>query len=313
MTDTNTDAKRNAISRKIVSKWLFRVLQGALIGGGAILPGISGGVLCAVFGIYQPMMALLAHPIRTFKKYFFLLLPVLIGWGIGFYLFAKVLSRLFENSYMSSMGTWLFFGLIMGMMPQLFREAGKQGRTYKSWISLGVSMVLILSLLVFLQYGARISNIQPNLWWYLLCGVLWGLSLVIPGLSSSSILLFLGLYQTMTDGISHFSLEVLAPMAVGIALVILLTARSINYMFDKHYSSAYHAVLGFVIASTIGIILPASGNLGASGEVVGIVYTSDVTTILLWAGCFVIGFIIAWMMDRVGKRVLTRQSAEAAE
>lgn len=313
MTETNTDAKRNAITPKKTAKWLFRVLQGGLIGAGAILPGISGGVLCAVFGIYQPMMALLAHPLRTFKKYFFLLLPVLIGWALGFYLFAKVLSKLFEDTYLSNLGIWLFFGLIMGMMPQLFREAGKQGRTYKSWIALGISTALILSLLVFLQYGARISNIEANVWWYLLCGALWGLSLVIPGLSSSSILLFLGLYQTMTDGISNFSMEVLVPMAVGILVVILLSARPINYMFDKHYSSTYHAVLGFVIASTIGIILPASGNLGAHGEVVGIVYTSDASTILLWAGCFVAGFAIAWLMDWIGRRVIARQAAESNE
>ncbi len=309
MTDFKSGTKKKLSTLKKPIQWLFRLLQGGLIGAGAILPGISGGVLCAVFGIYQPMMALLAHPFRTFKKYFFLLLPVLIGWALGFFIFAKVLNFLFSDASSSNPATWLFVGLIMGMMPQLYRESGKQGRTYKSWIALAVSTVLFLVLLVFLQYGTRIT-IQPNIWWFFVCGVLWGISLVIPGLSSSSILLFLGLYQVMTAGITEFSLEVIIPMAVGILVVILISARAINYMFDRHYSSAYHSVLGFVIASTIAIILPASGNTGASGEVIGITYTSDVGTILIWVACFAVGFAIAWLMDKAGRRILARQTAE---
>lgn len=315
MTDFKSSARKKLSALKKPIQWLFRVLQGGLIGAGAILPGISGGVLCAVFGIYQPMMALLAHPLRAFKKNFFLLLPVLFGWAIGFFLIAKVLNLLFSDAASSNPATWLFVGLIMGMMPQLYREAGKQGRTYKSWIALAVSTVTVLALLIFLQYGTRttidasIWNIK-SIWWYMVCGVLWGISLVIPGLSSSSILLYLGLYQSMTEGISELSLIVIIPMAVGILLVILISARAINYMFDRHYSSAFHAILGFVIASTVAIILPASGNKGANGEIIGMTYTSDVNTILIWVACFAVGFAIAWLMDKAGQRILARQTAE---
>lgn len=308
MTDNTSDTPKKHSALKKPIQWLFRVLQGGLIGAGAILPGISGGVLCAVFGIYQPMMALLAHPVRTFKKNFFLLLPVLIGWALGFFLFAKVLNFLFNDSSTSNSATWLFVGLIAGMMPQLYREAGKQGRTYKSWVALAISTVVVLTLLVLLQYGTRIS-IQPNIWWFFVCGVLWGISLVIPGLSSSSILLFLGLYQAMTAGITEFSPQVIIPMGLGILLVILASARAINYMFDRHYSSAYHSVIGFVIASTIAIILPASGNTGANGETIGMVYTGDAGTVLIWIACFALGFAIAWLMDKSGQKIMARQTA----
>jgi|AGTN01.2.fsa_nt_gi Predicted membrane protein len=311
MPDIQPEENRTAGAPRTVIQWLFRVLQGVIIGAGAILPGISGGVLCVVFGIYQPMMALLAHPFRTFKKYVRLLLPVLIGWALGFFLIAKVLDALFSSDSSSNPATWLFFGLIIGTLPQLYREAGKQGRTYKSRIAFVVSMVLILTLLVFLQYGTRIS-IDANIWWYIVCGALWGTSLVVPGLSSSSLLLFLGLYQSMTAGISNFSLEVIIPMAVGIMLVIFLSARAINYMFDKHYSSSFHAVLGFVIASTIAIILPASGNTGAGGEIIGINYTTDTVTILIWVACFAVGFAVAWFMDRIGKKVQSRAQTDQA-
>ncbi len=317
MPETTSDNKKKDKKPDTLVKWLFRLLQGGIIGAGAILPGISGGVLCAVFGIYQPMMALLAHPLRTFKKYFGLLLPVLIGWCLGFFLIAKLLNVLFNNASYAYPATWLFVGLIMGMMPQLFREAGKQGRTKKSWIALALSAAAVLTLLVMLQYGTRITiaadiwNIN-SVWWFLVCGLLWGVSLVIPGLSSSSLLLFFGLYQSMTKGISEFSMIVIIPMICGILLVTFLSARAINYMFEKHYSSVFHAVIGFVIASTIAIILPASGNTGAGGEAIGIFYTSDIGKIVIWAVCFAAGFAVAWLMDKAGQKILSKQ-AEAVD
>ena len=67
-----------------VKRFLVRVVQGAIIGAGAILPGISGGVLCVAFGIYQPMMAVLAKPFKNFMRYWRLLLPIVIIGGIRF-------------------------------------------------------------------------------------------------------------------------------------------------------------------------------------------------------------------------------------
>ena len=71
-------------SKFSLSKTLFRVLQGALIGLGAVLPGISGGVLSVIFGIYKPIMELLSNPFANFKTHVPKLLPVFIGGGIGF-------------------------------------------------------------------------------------------------------------------------------------------------------------------------------------------------------------------------------------
>lgn len=293
-------------------KWLLRVVQGALIGAGAILPGISGGVLCVVFGIYRPMMALLAHPVRAFKKYAWLLLPVLVGCAVGYWGMAKIVDLMFNNPAFSTSAIWLFVGLIVGMLPQIYSDAGKEKRTTSSWLALFISFASILALLIYLQYGVSIT-IKPNIWWYLVCGALWGTSLVVPGLSSSSLLLFLGLYQSMSAGISAFSMEVILPMAVGIALVVLLSARPINYMFRKHHSVASHAVMGFVMASAIAIILPISGSTGATGEKIGIAYTGDIGTILIWIICFAAGFAIAWLMDRAGKKIMARQQVETQE
>ena len=63
--------------------WLFNILKGALIGTGAILPGISGGVLCVVLGIYRPIMNLLQHPLRELKSGLRFFLPILLGFAVG--------------------------------------------------------------------------------------------------------------------------------------------------------------------------------------------------------------------------------------
>ena len=74
---------------------LIQVLEGALIGLGAVLPGISGGVLSVIFGIYRPIMELLSNPITNFRTHVPKLMPVIIGGVIGFLGVANVLSFFF--------------------------------------------------------------------------------------------------------------------------------------------------------------------------------------------------------------------------
>lgn len=268
-----------------VGLWLLRVIHGALIGAGAILPGISGGVLCVLFGIYRPMMALLAHPIKTFRIYYKLFIPVLLGWAVGFFALAGLVNLLMEVS--SAIAVSLFIGLIVGMIPSLYRDAGKYGHRKTGYLSMFLSFVVLFGFLLYLQQGVRI-DIEGNAWWFFFCGIIWGLSLVVPGLSSSSILIFMGLYQEMTAGISRFDLGVLIPLVLGILCTALLSARFVNRLFERHHTIAYHAILGIVIASTL-LIVPLEFK--------------DATEVLLSIVCAVLGFLAAWGMDRYGQRV----------
>ncbi|MFA5676087.1 MAG: DUF368 domain-containing protein [Christensenellales bacterium] len=271
------NTKNNKIS---AGMWLLRVAQGAIVGGGAILPGISGGVLLVTFGIYQPMMALLSRPIRSFSKYYKLFIPFLIGWLIGFFALAHVVSLLFKIS--SSLTVCLFVGLIAGTLPSLFKDAAKQGTSTISWAGFSVCLAVSYGFLAYLQKGET-AVIEPNIWWYVFCGAVWGLSLVIPGLSSSSVLIFMGLYQPMTAGISAFDLGVVPPLIAGIGITIALLARPINSLFENHNSVACHSVLGFVIASTLLIIPTEYG--GAAG-------------LLFSVTAFIAGFGTALIMNK---------------
>ena len=145
-------------SKPSVSRLVLQVFQGALIGLGAVLPGISGGVLCVVFGIYKTIMELLSNPFKNFKTHVPKLIPIIIGGGIGFLGIANLLAYFLEKYPDTSV--CLFVGLIAGMLPSLFREAGEQGRTSGSFFSMGIAMAVIFALLGWLNVASIV--ITPN-------------------------------------------------------------------------------------------------------------------------------------------------------
>ena len=261
-------------------KWLLRVIQGALIGGGAILPGISGGVLAVAFGIYRPMMAVLAHPQRNFRQYFWLLLPVGVGWVLGFIFFAKLVESMFAASEVLT--DWLFIGLIAGTLPSLFRTAKMKGHSKWDWPVCVLAFLLFTAAMFWARVGFS-ASITPNMGWFFFCGVAWGLSLVVPGMTSSSLLMSMGLYRPMTVGIATLDWGVIIPMDLGIAAVALSLSRLINYLFETHYSLAYHFVIGLMLASTV-VIVP--------------VHYESVNQVLLSAAAAAVGFLAAWAMEK---------------
>lgn len=285
--DTHRSGQMHRLARggKAAGRWLLRILQGALIGGGAILPGISGGVLSVTFGLYQPLMTLIAHPVATFKKDYQIFVPFFIGWLAGFLGLARIVELLFRTS--SVLAIFLFIGLIVGTLPSLFREAAKFGTSSRSWTGFTISLIVLYGLFTLLQSNTTLS-ISPNLGWFFFCGVTWGFSLIIPGLSSSSVLIFMGLYQPMTAGIAALDLSVILPLLAGIVLTVALSARLVNYLLKTHYAIFYHIILGIIIASTLMIIPTAY---------------SGVSDVLKGFASFTAGCAIAWGMSRYGDRV----------
>ena len=263
-----------------LKKFIVRVIQGAIIGAGAILPGISGGVLCVIFGIYRPMMAVLAHPIKNVKLYWKMFIPIAIGWAIGFVGLAGAIASLLSLN--AAVIVSLFVGLIIGTFPSLFREGAKSGTSKGMWIALAVSTLALLAFFYTLKFSTS-TAVTPSFGWYIFCGALWGISLIVPGMSSSSLLMFLGLYQPMSAGIASFDVNVLFPFAIGIIGTVLLLARLVNHLFNKHYGIAFYCVIGFVIASTIPIIPISFAGFGEAA---------------LCVAAAVAGFAGSFFMDR---------------
>ena len=266
------------MKNNIILKSILYVLQGALVGVGAILPGVSGGVLCVAFGVYEPMMELLTHPVKSLKKHYKLFLPFGIGWVVGFLVLAKGVEVLF--AWYETAALMLFFGLIGGTLPELFRVSQKSGEN-KSWTPFVLSVSLAYLFFHILENGVS-TVLAPSFWSFLLCGVLWGLSLIVPGFSSSSILIYFGLYEPMTAGIAALDWTVLVPMLLGIVVTALMFARLVHMLYQKHYAVTSRIVLGFVIASSLKVIPSDFG--GPVSLIISLV-------------CFAAGFAAARAMD----------------
>lgn len=266
-------------------QFLVRILQGSLIGLGAVLPGISGGVLCVVFGIYKPIMELLAEPLRLFKTHVPKLIPVGMGGVIGFLGIANVLSMLLEKYPAPSV--CVFVGVIGGMLPTLYREAGEQGRSSASYISLYIAMIAVFVLLVALQILNVV--IAPGFGWYVFCGFCLALSVIAPGMSFSTLLMPLGLYEPFVAGIGRMDLAVLIPGGIGALATVILLVKAVNTLFEKHYSVAFHAILGVVIAATI-MIIPFRSFV--------VSYTNFFVNML----CLLVGALAAFLLERFNRK-----------
>ena len=197
---------------------LLRLVQGFIIGAGGILPGISGGVLSVIFGIYRPVMEVLAHPLNGLRRHLSLLLPVGAGAILELLCGGGLILVLFDRS--EKLATCLFIGLILGTLPSLWAEAGAQGRGRGAYLSCAASFLALSAVLLYAQYGA-FYTMRPGFLGFLFCGLLWGLSLIVPGMTSSSILMAVGLFTPMAEGFARLDMAVILPWLLGMALIVL--------------------------------------------------------------------------------------------
>ena len=283
----NTEiSNKQAKQRNGAAEIIMRLIHGAIIGLGAVLPGISGGVLCVVFGVYKPIMELLSHPLKAIKKYAKLLIPIVIGIGIGFLAISKLLGFLLTKYPDPSV--CLFVGLIAGMMPSLFREAGEKGRSKGSFISMAICFAVVLALL--LGLNAVHVTIVPNFWWYLFCGFCIALSVIAPGMSFSTLLMPLGLYTPLVDGIGNLDFKVILPAGIGALLTVILLAKAVDSLMNKHYSVVFHGIIGIVVAATVVIIPFQSFAAGVKEAVINVI-------------CIAAGVAIALILDKFNSKV----------
>ena len=265
---------------------LVTILKGILIGTGAILPGISGGVLCVVLGVYQPLMSFLAHPFAALKKGLSLLIPLLAGMAIGVLLFSKIIDFVFTT--WETQAIWLFAGLVMGTLPSMYGEAGSRGRPKSAWISLAAGVLVMGTWLFFVVRGETFTA-SPSLIWWMICGVLWGLGFIIPGLSPSSLFIFFGIYQPMTAAIGNLDFSVIIPMGLALVATVLLLAKLMTALLNKYFPQVMHVIIGIVLVSTVAML--PFGAMSGFGTILGCIV------------CFAVGCVIAYWMEKMAKKL----------
>jgi putative membrane protein len=254
---------------------ILRFVKGMFIGSGFILPGVSGGALAAVFGIYERLISFLANLKKDFKKNLLFFIPVGLGMATGVFLLAFPISFLLDQNETKTYILWFFIGCILGTLPALFRQASKKG--WKLW-HIGLLVATCAAAYLFLRAGESIGAVtfSQGFFTWILAGVLIGLGVVVPGLSPSNLLIYLKLnehttlYQGMTDGIKGLDFGVIIPLLIGVAACVLLLSKLMEYIFSRAYAALYHAILGFVIASTL-IIVPMNFNYISVGGLICLV------------------------------------------
>lgn len=272
---------------------VLNAVKGAIIAIGAVLPGISGGALCVILGIYRQMMALLCHPVREMKKQWRFFLPVGGGFIVGALLASRVIGGFLEAAETAAL--FLFIGLIAGTLPSLLREARQQGASGGDYAALLIAMAAMLAWMIPVSLQGS-ASVPPSFAWWCVCGILWGLGIVVPGMSPSNIFLFLGLAEPMYQAIGSLDLGVVLPMGIFLVATVLGLSRGVDWCLRRRYSLFMHAVVGIVIASTL-VILPPVKLLITPGYS----FSTGGADLLTYAACFAVGLLGAWGLAKVRK------------
>ena len=234
--------------------WMIQIFKGMLIGSGAILPGVSGGALAAIFGLYEPIITFLADIRKDFLKNVMYFLPVGLGAILGIFVLATPID--YGLQYYPVHILWGFIGAILGTFPSLYKEAGKEGREKKHIIFAIITAILMFSLLTWANRNLNVEVPRNTLSW-LFAGGIFASGLVVPGLSPSNFLIYFNLYQPLTEGIRTLNFSIIIPVGIGAVIVVLVFSKVMRIIMDKAYATVFHFILGVVVAST-AIIAPST-------------------------------------------------------
>ena len=238
--------------------WISKIIKGIIIALGFILPGISGGVLAAILGIYERMIRFLAHPFKPLKEDILYFLPVAIGMLLGIGLFSYPIEYLLEHYQVYVL--WSFAGAIIGTVPSLVKEANRESERDKVdliwfWATFIISGISLYSL------NFVVGSLSATFLNFILAGALLALGILVPGLSPSNLLLILGLYSPMLTGFKTFDLfGTFLPIGIGAVLTFVAFSKFMDYALRVYHSRVYHFIIGIVLSSTLLILIPNAGS-----------------------------------------------------
>lgn len=225
------------------------VLKGLIVGGTMLVPGVSGGSMAMILGIYTKLVHAVSSFTKNIKENFLFLALFCMGGGLGILLFAKPILYLIETYQMPMI--YFFLGAVAASIPLILKEAKIKAFSFKVivYIAIGILVVMMFSM------GTK-ETFQPNaaggVTSFLLLGVagfIAAIALILPGISVSYILLIMGLYDTTIKAISEFYLPFLIPLGIGLILGIVLTTKLLEYVMTKFPEATYLIILGFILGS----------------------------------------------------------------
>ncbi|GAB4282206.1 MAG: DUF368 domain-containing protein [Marinilabiliales bacterium] len=297
-----------------MKEYIVLFLKGIGMGAANVIPGVSGGTIALITGIFEKLInsiksfdikavkLLFSGKFAMFSKHIDLpfLVAVFTGIGVSILSLAKLLKFLFE--YYPVYVWAFFFGLILSSVYFV-------GRTITKWnISVIISLVAgtITAVLITLLTPASENR---DFWYLIICGVVAICSMILPGLSGSFVLILLGNYQlVMIDAVSDLDLKILLPVAIGAIVGLLAFSHVLSWLFKKFKNQVIALLTGFILGS-LGILWPWKQNItqtfGDKVKTIGYKWNmpESFNTELILALLFCItGIISIWLIEKYAQK-----------
>lgn len=237
-----------------------KLIAGVFIGIGAIIPGVSGGVIAVAMGVYERMINAISHFFSSPKENFMFLLPLGLGAGIGLLAFSRLV--VLSMKYLGDQIIFLFIGLVIGGIPSLFKTANSKGFKPRYILALlfGIAAILMPTKFELIAQSIQ-KNSAIDFGTGFISGVILALGTIAPGINTSFILMYIGTYEGVMEAISALNISVLFPVCLGFGVSALLIIKVVSFLFKRFYSYSYYTVLGFLVGSIVLIIPPLRFNL----------------------------------------------------
>lgn len=253
--------------------------KGFIIGIGKIIPGVSGAILAISMGIYDKALGYISDFKKNKKEGIKYLLPIGLGLILSIIIFSNIISISLNKFYIITM---LFFvGLIIGGVPSIAYKVKK--RDYY--------IVIISFVILFLISVGSINNvyiIKNNFIDYIiffLSGIVEAIGTVVPGISSTALLMVIGTYDTIVYSIGNLSnIKILIPFVIGLVLGLYYVVKVINYLFSRCENKVYAFVLGVLLSSIILLIIQSFKNSFTIIELI-------IGLIFMVIGIFIVNFM----------------------
>ena len=256
--------------------YILLTLKGLAMGAADVVPGVSGGTIAFITGIYEELLETISNinlkalkklktdGLKSFWKHINanFLIALFLGIGISIVSLAKLITYLLEHH---TILLWsFFFGLIVSSIYLVGKTIKKWGLTKVIGLLIGTAIAFYITILPPME--------NPNaLWFVFISGAIAICAMILPGISGSFILLLLGSYEMILGAIKDMKLAVIGVFAIGCLTGLLSFSKLLNWMFKKYHDLTIAILTGFLIGS-LNKIWPwketISTRINSHGEIV---------------------------------------------
>lgn len=272
------------------------IYRGILMGISDLIPGVSGGTIAFILGIYDRLLeAISGFFSRDWKKYLGFLVPLGIGIVITLLLFSRVIEYLLEQHYEATQ--FFFMGLIIGVIPYIMKQAEvKKNFTTRHLIILLV-IGAALAVTAFIPTEEDLAPITsltlPIFFLLFFSGWLASMAMLLPGISGSFILLLLGVYSTAINALSTLNIPVALAIGAGVIVGFIVSSKAIQYLLEHFTYVTYAAIIGLILGSLF-VVFPG--------------FSADSTTLITSLVTFALGLAFTLLFSSPKKTAITEEA-----